>query len=715
MSTLYSALECLRPRDWADVPKDAELKSFLQATFRDAETIISSVPQPPGGSPFHNCRPASHLTRPNSAKSASEIHNSTARAADPNIADLDALQKGWGKPVKLGSKENPLGMSVWKMAGHDRHGAWFARRSVHEGLSFTKWKKAMQREFAQSLAVDGGPGEGSVRGIGADRRLEREVVEGVGQLDVYQLSAQFPGPVAPREFITCLLTSESALSDISATQINGSRIIPRHYMVVSIPCEHPEALPRSDLVRGSYESVELIREIPINPVKSKSTPNLLGSVGDAGDDENHGERVDARRHRDEDPEMNPVEWIMITRSDPGGGIPRFMVERNTPSSIASDAVKFLDWATSLEEIPDPDHDADKQKAAQERKTERQKSQDLSALEIDGHLAGLAPVRSKRSMTGAFEPSGPNDTGLIASLTNAASGYVPDAVKERLGIGTGDSSTEQFPAYAESESSYDSFDSFPELTSDWKTAYEEPLTTDPLDDTQSSTVSLSQGEKGGLDVNDSDQRHYERELKKLAQRRKTLDDRMEKARETERKKQEELQTKEEKDQAKQRERLEREKLKQEERYKKELEKLEAKREKEERKMAEKRRKARDKDSNARDRRERDEYRRRAELLQRENELLRRQLGELQRENTLLVQKVGKLSDGQSMVRQVREELERRTPRSSSEFLASLERDRARASSVRSVDTGISKKTGGEKSKLSSGMGSASAERVTRPTM
>lgn len=69
------------------------------------------------------------------------------------------------------------------MAGNDRHGAWFARRSVHEGLGFTKWKRAMQREFAKSLAVEGGPGEGSVRGIGADRRLERKVVDGVGQLD----------------------------------------------------------------------------------------------------------------------------------------------------------------------------------------------------------------------------------------------------------------------------------------------------------------------------------------------------------------------------------------------------------------------------------------------------------------------------------------------------------------------------------------------------
>jgi hypothetical protein len=69
------------------------------------------------------------------------------------------------------------------MAGHDRHGAWFARTSVHEGLGFEKWKKAMMREFPESLAVQGGPGEGNIRGIGGDRRLESKVAGGVGKLE----------------------------------------------------------------------------------------------------------------------------------------------------------------------------------------------------------------------------------------------------------------------------------------------------------------------------------------------------------------------------------------------------------------------------------------------------------------------------------------------------------------------------------------------------
>lgn len=129
---------------------------------------------------------------------------------------------------------------------------------------------------------------------------------------VYQLSAQFPGPTSPREFITLLITSDTCLTD--ASKVGDT--IPRHYMVVSIPVSHPDAPLRSGMVRGFYESIEMIREIPL---------------------------------ADGDAETNPVEWIMVTRSDPGGGIPRFMVERNVPSSIVQDAVKFLDWACAKPE------------------------------------------------------------------------------------------------------------------------------------------------------------------------------------------------------------------------------------------------------------------------------------------------------------------------------------------------------------------------------
>lgn len=74
-------------------------------------------------------------------------------------------------------------MSVYKMGGKDGRGAWFARRSVHEGLGFRKWKLGLQREFPETLEVQGGPGEGNIRGIGGERRVENIVIDGVGSIE----------------------------------------------------------------------------------------------------------------------------------------------------------------------------------------------------------------------------------------------------------------------------------------------------------------------------------------------------------------------------------------------------------------------------------------------------------------------------------------------------------------------------------------------------
>ena len=104
-------------------------------------------------------------------------------------------------------------------------------------------------------------------------------------------------------------------------------------MVISKPCDHPDCPPRDGFVRGQYESIEFVQEIPLKP---EEFPTL------------EGEEL-----------VNPVEWIMITRSDPGGSVPRFMVERGTPSSIVADASRFLDWACRADHPTiDEDHQED---------------------------------------------------------------------------------------------------------------------------------------------------------------------------------------------------------------------------------------------------------------------------------------------------------------------------------------------------------------------
>lgn len=150
--------------------------------------------------------------------------------------------------------------------------------------------------------------------------------------------------------------------------------------------DHPECAERQGYVRGQYESVEFLREIPAeqNPYINRRDGVVLPvikrvqSVPDLSEDKERVDHSGRKRgqtitfsdgskpgHREEytprgsmdsadiaagDPEENPVEWIMISRSDPGGSVPRWMVERGTPGSIVKDAEKFLDWAEAHEDL-----------------------------------------------------------------------------------------------------------------------------------------------------------------------------------------------------------------------------------------------------------------------------------------------------------------------------------------------------------------------------
>ncbi|RMZ79265.1 hypothetical protein DV737_g3540, partial [Chaetothyriales sp. CBS 132003] len=396
MAALHTALQALSPVDFSHVPTSTEeLDQYLAGLHAQAQTIVESIPI---------ADPDEGLTRPRAktisslASNASEMSASAARS-EPPPAHIASLQKEWGKPLKLKPSENVLGVSVYKAAGKDGRGAWFARRSVHEGVGFAKFKAAFQNEFPASLAVQGAPGEGNIRGIGAETRVEQIEVPNRGKVEVYQLSAQFPGPTTPRDFVTFLVTSSNAMKPHGDT----SELMPRNYMIISKPCNHPETQPRAGFIRGQYESVEFIREVPRKLKVSASQTNLSHlshghqkhsndmaqdllirnaqklqtQLRDGSQQQNDAlmpprhsssrspSPVGRRRSRtvgvaenfsrrsqdgfEYDPEDNPVEWIMVTRSDPGGSVPRFLVERGTPASICSDAVKFLDWACQLDE------------------------------------------------------------------------------------------------------------------------------------------------------------------------------------------------------------------------------------------------------------------------------------------------------------------------------------------------------------------------------
>lgn len=377
---------------------------------------------------------------------------------------------------------------------------------------------------------------------------------------VYQLSAQFPGPTSPREFITLLISSDNCLSD--ASKVGSS--IPRHYVVVSIPVSHPDAPPRSNMVRGSYESVEMIREIPL-------------SDGDA--------------------ETNPVEWIMITRSDPGGGIPRFMVERNVPSSICQDAVKFLDWA-----------------CAKNDESIEEDTQDLHEARRSMSAAGFNGISAGVGTSIADDPSHQSGHSELQRIDSTSSS---------------------------STSSADSFASAEQFTT-----AREGL---PID---TSIPTPSTASQQSLPI--ADEYLQNKELQKIEEKKDQLKMKLD---HTQEKLDNDLQTessKTEREIQKANEKHERERKKQENKYQKEIRKLEERREKETRKLLARQQKEAAKNQLTKTQRERDEYKQRVEILEQENKLLKLQIGDLQHENTAIVSRLGKTEEGIKILRSIKEQ-------------------------------------------------------------
>jgi Protein of unknown function (DUF3074) len=720
MTALHSALQALGPCKFEDIPPSRpRLESYLQELFGQSQLILESVPIPPPDGKGES-RPRSNITSC-IASNASEISSSTARSAPP-LPEHAALQKEWGKPVKLSAKDNPLNMAVYRLGGKDGRGAWFARRSVHEGLGFAKFKKSLEMEFPESLAVQGAPGEGNIRGIGGDKKVADTSVPGKGRMEVFQLSAQFPGPTAARDFVTLLLTSSNAMK--RHDEAGRPDLSPRHYMIISKPCDHPDTQPRDGYVRGNYESVEFIREVPGLPKKTRSSVDLsrlgvergsglekeavlrsaekkqqnhtvprnhetkttddLGAAAGAGEEANRRRgktisfsesRAEAVRAEDDeddagyDPESNPVEWIMVTRSDPGGSVPRFLVERGTPGSIVADASKFLDWACQQENVQD------------DSKLELgHHLASLASYEANGHLAGLDSDSSKEVASsgdrlsaapsaGQFQENSANRSGVLANMTGAFSagveGYVPQMILDRLPghasqaseDGTTRTST---PLNAEGDGDGDlnSLDSL-STTSFASAGSHLDSEADDLLNLSPSTSKLSSPQKDGMRTKDKAKDNgrqihitqHEKELAKLDARRSVLDAKLASTLAKSTKSHESQTLKEREALRKAEEKHAQEISKQEEKYRKEIEKLGARRKREEQKMEERRRKKSEKEARRGLEKERDESREEVARLQAEREVWKKQIGDLQRENTGLVVRIGKL---EKMLREDRAE-------------------------------------------------------------
>lgn len=425
-------------------------------------------------------------------------------------------------------------------------------------------------------------------------------------------------------------------------------------MVVSIPVAHPDAPPRDGMVRGQYESVEMIREIPLasakssstsdlhknNPSKSRDRGNTIGFAESRGP-EAKGEDIDrAENAGGDDPETNPVEWIMITRSDPGGGIPRFMVERNTPSSIVQDAGKFLNWACSKEDFSLLDETVEDGTRLSVQGDEPR----FSVSSANGILAGVGTSIADNQRPSSFRRPSQRTTkedqpSTLEPLANTVNSSVLDTLDPLQRSGSHSSTTTA--SSVESFASAEQYTTAPDgLLVDYSMA---PSSTVSETSVPVSTTISGPGPASA-------------ELSKIEEKRKQLQQNLDEMKEKQSKAAEEANEKSAKELEKAMEKHNKEKKRQEDKFAKEVRKLEERRERETKKLLEKQRKEADKNTLLKTQRERDEWKEKAELCEKENALLKKQIGDLQRENTVLVARVGKSDGGMEILRKVREEME-----------------------------------------------------------
>ena len=470
-------------------------------------------------------------------------------------------------------------------------------------------------------------------------------------------------------------------------------------MIVSIPVTHPDAPPRNGLIRGFYESVEIIREIPLAPSKSSSTTDLLkpgrsrsrarcSTIGfaESRGPEAKGERIDRKFDAsDDDPETNPVEWIMITRSDPGGGIPRFMVERSTPSSIVTDAGKFLDWACSKDDIPGPEEDGEAQEAAQEKSRKSMESDRYSVSHANGYLAGVGTSIADRLDPATFarlpKDSDESQPGVISSLANALesgiASYAPDIVQQNLpnplqrSQSHSSSSTE-----ASSLNSFVSVEQFNTAEEGLPSGYSAGPNIATPSSPSTKSLALYQSDSSGLGGNG----HASKELRKIEQKKQALDVRLAESRAKEAQISQEASVKSIKELQKVTEKHTRERKKQEDKFEKEVRKLEERRQHETRKLLAKLQKEADKNNLLKTQKERDEWKAKAETTEKENKLLKEQIGDLQRENTVLVARIGRSEGGMEVLRKVKEDMQSRGRASSRASTRSQESKASKRSEI-----------------------------------
>ncbi|KAK4123352.1 hypothetical protein N657DRAFT_690965 [Parathielavia appendiculata] len=710
----YAPFKSLSHISWTSdiVQRDpSSLADLLTTTLSEAQLLIDSIPTPTPPSVSSSTHPSSGRARSHTDSSVRPPSSSGSAKGDTGAAvkeelvqkrteqdkeTVRKLQREW-KDLKVpqGDKGgNPHSITMYKMAAKDGKYAWFARRSLHRseggGMGgFEKWEAALRREMQATLdrvAETPGkePGTGNIRGIGAERRVETIECE-AGRMDVYHVSARFPGPTTPRDFVALIMTPKGEKKDKRARA-------PRQFMVVSRPCDHPDCPPRAGFIRGTYESVELIREVPVDkPLrKVRSSIDLnrddvkrpsdgerrskeavlraaKRATGDEVESEGEGRTASSRLADDGDQgdtEM-AIEWLMVTRSDPGGSVPRFMVEKGTPGGIINDAGKFLKWlsAQTMDDLTksiSSHSDQRETKTTGESPAQEQPGQLPTDTSAEDHLPdGEAEPREQPSA---------NNSGIYGMVSSAL-GMATSAVASRVAA-FAPKLTDSDRSDDESDTSEASFASAAEEGSHPESTirdHNNAETASPTDgaSTHSAPSTLSEQDAQTLSLTPSAtflqvKSQHEKELGKLQSRMRKAQEKLERAQARRQAKNnnttaaaaaskgdsasdETKQKQKEKDDqalAKLREKHEKEIAKQEEKFRRELQRLADKRAAEERKAEARRKKAAEREERGNLAMELERVKAERDVARKEVDMLRERVGELQGQCTMLVARLGK---------------------------------------------------------------------------
>lgn len=384
-----------------------------------------------------------------------------------------------------------------------------------------------------------------------------------------------------------------------------------------------------------------------------------------------GENFDVPKE-DDDCETNPIEWIMITRSDPGGSVPRFMIERGTPGGIVADASKFLNWACAkdmddFDSDSGDEHDTSTIGGEGDEKAEKREHKhhhgrpSLENYHTNGHLAGIEEAETPRSEVPSMFPESSDQSngglyGAAVGAATAAAGYIaahtPQMITDRL---PGQPSLTASGEGASGTPRRDSVSSVASTSSagSFASALENNFSTQSLDNNDTSSAKTTDSA-----ATERINTLQDKELQKLEDKKRKIDEKLNKEREKELSKKNEDNEKEAEAIKKAEEKHKLEVQKQEEKYRKEVEKLEKKKEKEQKKAEDKRRKAADKDEKTKLLRELEELKAEVGVLRKEKEIFRSQVADLQAENTALAARVGKLGlQGEEVLKDVRAEINR----------------------------------------------------------